>query len=40
MQEMWELKRWMQRQQKNKADQFSKRVVPIILLVVEDNNAR
>jgi hypothetical protein len=27
---IWELKRWMQRQQKNKADQYSNRVVELI----------
>jgi hypothetical protein len=27
---IWELKRWMQRQQKNNADQYSKRVVELI----------
>jgi hypothetical protein len=32
---IWELKRWMQRQQKNKADQYSNRVVALISGVQE-----
>ena len=35
---IWELKRWMQRQQKNQADQYSKRVVALIGGVQEINS--
>jgi uncharacterized protein len=35
---LWELKRWMQRKQKNKADQYSKRVVALISSVQEENS--
>ena len=35
---IWELKRWMQRQQKNQADQYSKRVVALISGVQEMNS--
>ena len=35
---IWELKRWMQRQQKNKADQYSNRVVALISGVQEANS--
>ena len=35
---IWELKRWMQRQQKNNADQYSKRVVALITSVQNINS--
>jgi TRAP transporter TAXI family solute receptor len=35
---LWELKRWMQRKQKNKADQYSNRVVALISSVQELNS--
>jgi uncharacterized protein len=35
---LWELKRWMQRKQKNKADQYSNRVVALISSVQEVNS--
>jgi uncharacterized protein len=35
---IWELKRWMQRQQKDQADQYSKRVVALISGVQEINS--
>src|SRR5580704_870174 len=35
---IWELKRWMQRQQKNKADQYSNRVVSLITSVQNINS--
>jgi uncharacterized protein len=35
---IWELKRWMQRQQKNQADQYSERVVALISGVQEINS--
>jgi uncharacterized protein len=35
---IWELKRWMQRQQKNNADQYSKRVVALITSVQNMNS--
>ncbi len=35
---LWELKRWMQRKQKNKADQYSNRVVALIRSVQEVNS--
>jgi uncharacterized protein len=37
---IWELKRWMQREQKSKADQYSKRVVALIHAVQEANSLR
>jgi hypothetical protein len=35
---LWELKRWMQRKQKDKADQYSKRVVALISSVQEKSS--
>jgi TRAP transporter TAXI family solute receptor len=35
---LWELKRWMQRKQKNKADQYSNRVVALISSVQDVNS--
>ena len=35
---IWELKRWMQRKQKDKADQYSNRVVALISSVQEVNS--
>lgn len=35
---LWQLKRWMQRNQKNKADQYSNRVVALMSLVQEVNS--
>jgi hypothetical protein len=35
---LWELKRWMQRKQKSKADQYSNRVVALISSVQEVNS--